>query len=85
MTHPIHLEIQSHRGKPCGLLRSSFREDGKVKHSSHGRITGCSLQTLKLIQAAFRGEVILKSDTDALRLLSSREYGKRPANTPCLN
>ena len=79
MTHPIHLEIQTHRGKPCGLLRSTYREDGKIKHTSHGRITGCSLQTLKLIQASFRGEVILKSDADALRLLSSREYGASKA------
>ena len=37
---PLHLEIQRHRGNPVGIIRSSFRENGKVKHSTHGRITG---------------------------------------------
>jgi len=73
--HPLHLEIQTHRGKPCGVIRSSFRVDGKVKHTSHGRISGVPLNTLKLIQAAFRGDVILKDDPAALCLLASREYG----------
>lgn len=73
--HPLHLEIQTHRGKPCGIIRSTFREDGKVKHTSHGRISGVPLNTLRLIQAAFRGDVILKEDPDALTLLGSREYG----------
>jgi len=73
--HPLHLEIQTHRGKPCGVIRSTFREGGKVKHTSHGRISGVPLTTLRLIQAAFRGDVILKKDPEALCLLSSREYG----------
>ena len=71
----LHLEIQTHRGMPCGVIRSSFREDGKVKHTSHGRISGVPLNTLRLIQAAFRGDVILKDDPAALELLGSREYG----------
>jgi len=71
----LHLEIQTHRGQPCAIIRSSFREDGKVKHTSHGRITGVPLNTLRLIQAAFRGDVILKEDPGALSLLASREYG----------
>ena len=49
---PLHLEIQRHRGNPVGLIRSSFREHGKVKHSTHGRITGLALEQLKLLQAA---------------------------------
>jgi hypothetical protein len=72
---PLHLEIQTHRGKPCGVIRSTFRENGKVKHTSHGRISGVPLNTLKLIQAAFRGDVILKEDPDALSLMGSKEYG----------
>ena len=73
--HPLHLEIQTHRGKPCGVIRSTFREDGKIKHTSHGRISGVPLDTLRLIQAAFRGDVILKDDPDVLCLLASKEYG----------
>jgi transposase len=73
--HPLHLEIQTHRGNPCGVIRSTFREGGKIKHTSHGRISGVPLNTLRLIQAAFRDEVILKSDPDALCLMGSKEYG----------
>jgi len=73
--HPMHLEIQTHRGKPCGVIRSTFRADGKIKHTSHGRISGAPLNTLRLIQAAFRGDVMLKEDAGALCLLGSREYG----------
>lgn len=73
--HPLHLEIQTHRGKPCGVIRSTFREGGKVKHTSHGRISGVSLNTLRLIQAAFRDDVILKDDPGALCLQGSKEYG----------
>ena len=29
-----------------------YRENGKVKHSTHGRITGLTLEQLKLLQAA---------------------------------
>ena len=75
VAHPRHLEIQTHRGKPCGVIRSTFRADGKIKHTSHGRISGVPLTTLRLIQAAFRGEVMLNEDPGALCLLGSREYG----------
>jgi transposase len=72
---PVHLEIQTHRANPVGILRSSFRKDGKVMHSNHGRITGLSLDQLKLIQAAFAGDVLPKGHADALRILQSKEYG----------
>jgi len=52
---PLHLEIQTHRRNPVGILRSSFRQEGKVRHSNHGRLTGLDLDQLKLIQAAFAG------------------------------
>jgi len=72
---PLHLEIQRHRRHYYGLIRSSYREKGQVKHTTHGRLTGMSLSTLKLIQAAFRGEVIPKDSADGLRTTQSKEYG----------
>ena len=59
----LHLEIQTHRSNPVGLIRSSYRDPDTqaVKHTQHGRITGVSLDQLKLIQAAFQGAVVPKS------------------------
>ena len=79
--HPVHLEIQTHRANPVGVLRSSFRQDGKIKHTNHGRITGLPLDQLKLIQAAFRGDVVPKDSPQAFQTLDSREYG--PAMLCC--
>ena len=70
---PLHLEIQRHRGNPIGLIRSSFRENGKVKHSTHGRITGLTLEQLKLVQAAFRGDVVPKGSAEDFQILASKE------------
>ena len=72
---PLHLEIQRHRGNPVGLIRSSYRENGKVKHSTHGRITGLTLEQLKLVQAAFRGDVVPKGSEEDFQILASKEYG----------
>ncbi len=69
-----HLEIQTYRKNPVGVIRSSFREGGKVKHHNHGRLTGVPLAKLKLLQAAFRGDVVVRSDPTALKILASREY-----------
>ena len=54
----LHLEIQTSRKSPAGLLRTSFRDPatGKIRHSQHGRITGCTLDQLRLLQRAFRQE-----------------------------
>ena len=71
----VHLEIQKHRSSFYGVLRSSYREDGLVKHSNHGRITGLALDQLQLIQAAFRGEVVPKDSPEAFQILSSKEHG----------
>jgi transposase len=68
----LHLEIQTHRSNPYGLIRSSYRENGVIKHETLSRITGVPLATLKLIQAAFQGNVVLKSD---FKILNSKEYG----------
>jgi transposase len=74
-THPVHLEIQTHRANPVGVLRSSYRQEGSIKHQNHGRISGLSLDQLKLIQAAFRGEVIPQDSPLAFQSLASKEYG----------
>jgi len=71
----LHLEIQTHRKNHYGLIRSSFRLDGKVQHSNHGRISGLPLDKLKLLQAAFRGQVIPIDSPKAFQILSSREFG----------
>jgi transposase len=72
---PVHLEIQTHRANPVGVLRSSYRQAGSIKHQNHGRISGLSLDQLKLIQAAFRGEVIPRDSPQAFATLYSKEYG----------
>jgi transposase len=71
----LHLEIQTHRSNHYGIIRSSFRHHGTVKHTNHGRVSGLPLEKLKLIQAAFRGQVVTKSSPGAFEVLSSREYG----------
>jgi len=76
---PLHLEIQQHRRHVYGLIRSSYREQGRVKHTTHGRLTGMSLSQLKLIQAAFRGAVIPKDAPQALQLGDSKEHGASAA------
>ena len=68
----LHLEIQRHRTKPYGLIRSTYREDGKIKHQTLSRISGLDLDTLKLIQATLQGDVVLKSN---FKITSSKEYG----------
>jgi len=71
----LHLEIQTHRKNPIGVIRSTFRNDGKVVHETHGRITGMGLPQLKLIQAAFRNEVVPVGSADALQTVGSKEFG----------
>ena len=71
----MHLEIQTHRKNPCAVLRSSFRKDGKVVHKSFGRVTGISLDQLKILQAAFRGQAVPVDSPQALSTSHSREFG----------
>ena len=75
--HPIHLEIQSHRKTPVGLLRCTFRDpaDGKLKHTQHGRITGVPLHVLRNVQAALRDEVVPLDDPSAFKIIQSKEFG----------
>jgi transposase len=76
-TRRLHLEIQTHRSRPVGLIRSSYRDPAtqSVKHTQHGRLTGLCLDQLKLIQAAFRGAVVPKDDPGAFQCTDSKEYG----------
>jgi len=67
-----HLEIQTHRKNPYGLLRSSYREGGKTLHDTICRITDLSLEQLRAIQAAIQGKLIGKED---FKVIQSREYG----------
>ena len=71
----LHLEIQTSRKSPVDILRTSFRENGKMKHTQYGRITGCSLAQLKILQLAFRERVVPIDDPQAFEILESREYG----------
>jgi len=73
----LHLEIQTSRKSPVGLLRTSFRDksSGKIVHTQHGRITGCSLEQLKMLQLAFRQKVAPIDSPEAFRILASREFG----------
>ena len=73
----LHLEIQTSRKSPVGVLRTSFRDkqSGKILHTQHGRVTGCSLDQLKMLRLAFREKVVATGAPEALRILSSKEYG----------
>jgi len=71
----LHLEIQTSRKSPVGILRTTYRENAKMKHTQHGRITGCSLEQLKLLQLAFREQVVPSAAPQAFHILNSREYG----------
>lgn len=73
----LHLEIQTSRKSPVGILRTSFRDkvSKKIVHTQHGRITGCSIDQLKMLQLAFRGQVLPSDSPEAFRVLASREYG----------
>jgi len=67
-----HLDIQTHRKNPYGLLRNSYREDGKVKKETICRFTGLSLEQLRAMQAAIQGKTVMKED---FIITDSREYG----------
>lgn len=71
----IHLEIQTSDKNPVGILRSSYRDGSKTKHKQFGRITGKTLEELKILRLAFRGKVITHDDPNAFTILSSKEYG----------
>jgi transposase len=71
----MYLEIQTSRKNPVGILRSSYRKGNRVKHEQHGRISGKTLEELKLLQLALRGEVIPKYAEQSFKILAAKEYG----------
>jgi hypothetical protein len=71
----LQLEIQTSRKSPVGILRTTFRDKGKMRHTQHARITGCSLEQLEHLQLAFRERVVQVDDPRASEILNSREYG----------
>jgi len=71
-TSSYHLEIRTNRSKALGLLRNSYREDGKVKKDTICQFSGLSLEQLQLIKASIQGKTVLK---DEFKVISSREYG----------
>jgi transposase len=77
-SNSFHLDIQMHRKNPYGLLRNSYREDGKVKKETICRFTGLSLEQLRMMQAAIRGKTVMRED---FSIIQSREYG---ASFACL-
>ena len=73
----LHLEIQTSRKSPVGVLRTSIwdKKRKKIVHSQHGRITGCSLEQLSILQKAFCEQVVAVGNRKALKILASRELG----------
>ena len=73
----LHLEIQTSRRSPVGLLRTTYRDKktGKYCHTQHGRITGCTLEQLKLLQLAFREKVTPAGSPGSFKIEGSREFG----------
>ncbi|NIO44187.1 MAG: IS1634 family transposase [Candidatus Aenigmarchaeota archaeon] len=73
----LHLEIQKHRQNHYGLLRTTYwdKKDKKIKHTSHGRLSGLDCETLKLIQASIKGKVKLLTSADEPHVRKSKEYG----------
>jgi hypothetical protein len=71
-SNAFHLEIQTHRKNPYGLLRNSYREDGRVKKETICRFTGLSIEQLRAMQAAIQGRTVMKED---FKITGSREYG----------
>ena len=79
---PLHLEIQRHRQNLYGLLRTTYwdKKEKKVKHKSYGRLSGLSLEKLKLIQATLKGEVRLLTSDDIPQANNTKEYGASFSN-----
>ena len=71
-SNPYHLEIQTHRKKPYGLLRTSYRENGKVRHNTICRFSGLTIEQLRAMQAAIQGKTVTKEE---FKVIGCREYG----------
>ncbi len=76
-TGNLHLEIQTSRKSPVGLIRTTYwdRKTQTTRHTQHGRVSGCSLVQLKMLQRAFREQVLPMGDSSAFRVIASKELG----------
>ncbi|MCF6239318.1 MAG: hypothetical protein L3J79_11025, partial [Candidatus Marinimicrobia bacterium] len=70
-------ETFTSKSSPLEKIPSKFCERPfgikQTSHAQHGRVAECSMESLKMIQYAFREEVVPSDDQDAFRILSSRE------------
>lgn len=73
----IHLEIQTSRKSPVGILRTTFwdREQKKYRHQQIARIKNKTINQLRLIQASFRGDVVPAGCPEETLNIRSRELG----------
>lgn len=70
-----HLEIQRRKARVYGLIRSSFRRNGKVAHKTVGFLSGLAEDQLRMIQAALQGRTLTVENAAAPRVSESKEYG----------
>ncbi len=74
----IHLEKVPHRSGDktyySWLLRTSFREDGKVKHRTLANLSELPEESLEVLRSSLRGETMV-SLSKALKITSSRSHG----------
>lgn len=70
-----HLEIQRRKDRVYGLIRSSFRREGKVSHKTVGFLSGLTLDQLLMMQAALQGQTVAVGHPLAVKSTKSKEYG----------
>ncbi len=85
--HPLHLEIQRHRRHVYGLIRSSYRENGRVKHTTHGRLAWMKTQARPMdqdistawaaVRAAYQHKALVIEIRHGVRRGSSRSEAQR--------
>lgn len=66
-SNPYHLEIQTRRKNPYGVLRTSYRENGKVKHKTIASLPGLTLEQLRAMQAALQNRAVPKKDFKTIK------------------
>jgi len=74
-----HLEIQQRKDRAYGLIRSSFRQKGKVAHKTVGFLSGLKRDQLLMIQAALQGKTVAVDHPAAVQVTESKEYGASSA------
>jgi transposase len=69
----MFLEIRKSKSVYYGVLRSSYRKDGKVYHRNHGTLWDMPLETLQMLKLTLAGDAIPKNKES--NTVSSKEYG----------